>query len=86
MVVIRDKEILNLDSLERDFGSLKSKRFKLGVPSLDVQKDADSSNFDALRKDIFEIANQFPHRRITLIYKTINGEIHLELHPVTGAA
>jgi len=78
--------VLNIDKLENDFDSFKNKRFKIEVPALHIERQVELTNFDKLRKDIFELSKQFPHRRVALTYKT-NGEmILLEIHPVTGAA
>jgi len=51
-----------------------------------VEKTTTVSTLDEMRKDIFELAKQFPHRRMAITYKTVNEELLLEIHPVTGAA
>jgi len=78
--------MLNIDRLESDFLSFRGKRIRLEVPSLEVEKEVTPTSFDKLREDIFQLSKQFPHKRMALTYKTNGEEIHLEIHPITGAA
>ena len=80
------QKVLNIDKLENDFDSFRNKRFKIEVPALHIEKQIELTNFDKLRKDIFELSKQFPHRRVALTYKNDGETIFLEIHPITGAA
>jgi hypothetical protein len=80
------KEILNLDEIESEFHRLESRKLRIGLPSLDKETVTEKTTFEDLKRSILDMAANFPHRRVVLTYKTLNEEIIIELHPVTGAA
>jgi hypothetical protein len=77
---------VNLDEIEHDFDSRGGRHLKIVAPALNLVMEVEPTNFDKLRTDIFELAKQFPHKRMVLTHKTTEEEILLELHPITGAA
>ena len=80
-------EILNFSRMEKEFDTtFRDRKVRLEIPSLHVEKTTVANSLDSIRKDIFEMAKQFPHRRLALTYKTSDEELLLEIHPITGAA
>lgn len=87
-MVALDREIMNLERIKNEYNSrCQHQKVQLTAPALNVTHNIDNKlNFNDLQNNLFDMARQFPHKRMVLTYKTTDEEVIIEMHPVTGAA
>jgi hypothetical protein len=85
--MVAAREILNFQNVEKQFQRRdRNKPVRIHSDMLEIDEVIHSMSFDSLKKDLLEMAEKFPYRRVALTCRRDNEEFILEIHPVTGAA
>lgn len=88
--MVAQKEIINVDRLNNFFGRNNGQFDKVRVTSPlleNYDRELPVTDFNSLKDNLLEIANNFPHRRVALTFEiNENSSLSIEVHPITTTA